>query len=121
MLDHTAAITRSGDAPQWKAALDEANRIRLVRAAWRRRLMATRPSAASRQLAAEVLLDLPEDLAGMDATDLLSSCRQISDRGAELYLETMNVPPTRLLGDLTQRQRLLLAGALYAPRGRTSE
>lgn len=83
MLEHTAAITRVGGAPSWKAALDEANRIRLVRAAWRRRLMAARPSAASRHLAAEVLLDLPEDLAGMDATDLLSSCCQTSHHRAE--------------------------------------
>ena len=51
--------------PGWKAALREANRVRLVRAAWKHRIE-DQPTDSARELVADILSDPPEDLHGME-------------------------------------------------------
>ncbi len=114
ITDHPAApATPQGRARAQRAeALELANLVRLARACWRRRL-ATRPDAiASRDLAAEILEDVPEVLAGMDLGDLLGACKGVGPRGVERLARAASVRPSKTLRALTPRQRAMLIGAL---------
>ena len=104
--------------PGWKAALREANRVRLVRAAWKRRIERQPTGEASRELLADVLSDPPEDLRGMELGELIGACRRVGPVAIERYVHIAEVSSTRHVGDLTARQRWVLIGALRAPRQR---
>jgi hypothetical protein len=102
--------------PGWKVALREANRVRLVRAAWKRRIKGQPTDEASRELLADVLSDPPEDLCGMVVGDLIGACRRVGPVAIGRYLRAAEVSSTRRVGDLTARQRSVLIGVLRAPR-----
>ena len=102
--------------PGWKVALREANRVRLVRAAWKHRIKGQPTDKASRELLADVLSDPPEDLRGMEVGELIGACRRVGPVAIERYLRAAEVSSTRRVGDLTARQRSVLIGVLRAPR-----
>jgi hypothetical protein len=102
--------------PAWKVALREANRVRLVRAAWKRRIERQLTGEASRELLADVLSDPPEDLHGMELGELIGACRRVGRVAIERYMHIAEVSSTRHVGDLTARQRWVLIGVLRAPR-----
>jgi hypothetical protein len=102
--------------PGWQVALREANRVRLVRAAWKHRLEEQPTGKASRELLADVLSDPPEDLHGMEIGDLIGACRRVGPVAIERYAHAAEVSSTRHVGDLTARQRWVLIGVLRAPR-----
>src|SRR3954453_8399838 len=102
--------------PSWKIALREANRVRLVRAVWKRRIERQPTGEASRDLLADVLSDPPEDLHGMELGELIGACRRVGRVTIERYVHVAEVSSTRHLGDLTTRQRWVLIGVLRAPR-----
>jgi len=102
--------------PAWKVALRKAHRVRLVQAAWKRRIADQPTGKASRELLADVLSDPPEDLRGMEIGDLIGTCRGVGTVAIERYAHVAEVTSTRQVGDLTARQRWVLIGALRAPR-----
>jgi hypothetical protein len=102
--------------PGWKVALREANRVRLVRAAWKRRLAGQSTAWASRELLANVLSDPPEDLHGMEIGELIGACKRVGPVAVECYAQVAEVSSACQVGALTARQRWVLIGALRAPR-----
>src|SRR3954451_2217033 len=102
--------------PGWKIALREANRVRLVRAVWKRRIERQPTGEASRELLADVLSDPPEDLHGMELGELIGACRRVGPVAIERYVHVAEVRSTRQVADLTARQRWMLIGVLRAPR-----
>jgi hypothetical protein len=97
------------------AALNEANRIRIVRAEVKRQVAAEKNAAASRRLAALHIDHPTEECARMAVVELLTTCRRLGGIGVAKYLRAAQVPPLTPLGRLTQRQRRSLVAALHAP------
>ena len=93
------------------AALAQANRVRLRRAALIRWLHG-RSNAESHQKAAELILEPDPTLESMLVLELLQRVRQVGPAQAERMLELAEIPPTRTLGALTARQRAGLAALL---------
>lgn len=108
------AAPRTG-RPQWQTALEEANRVRLARACWKRRLGDAEDVVAGRELAAEILEEgTPEVLLGMEVGEFLGACRRLGDRAVRRLTDAANVRASMSLGELTSRQRAMLIGALRA-------
>lgn len=98
--------------PVWRQALDLANERRLERS----RLLGGNRRAGGQQIsmgrAAELLEDLPEALASTPAGVLLRRTRYVGPVKAAAFCRRAGSSEQRLLGDLTGRQRLELAGLL---------
>ena len=99
-----AAITV--DAPQHMLALERANRVRLARAALKRRV------AAGKADAAEVILTCPWEAESMAVSELLMSQKRWGGTRCRRFLRSIGLVETKTIGSLTERQRLTLAALL---------
>jgi hypothetical protein len=95
-----------GKRPQNLMALRLANDVRQQRAELQRRL------ADGTLSAAQLLLDPPPVVRGWSITELLVCRRRWGGIRCEKFLAKHRISESRNLGDLTERQRLLLAGQL---------
>jgi hypothetical protein len=93
------------------AALAQANRVRLRRAALVRWLHGS-SNADSHQKPAELILEPDPSLQSMLVLELLQRIRQFGPKQAERMLELAEISPTRTLSALTARQRAALVAVL---------
>ena len=87
-------------------ALQEANRVRLARAALKREV------AAGEVAAAEVILSCPWQATSMSISDLLMSQKRWGRARCKRLLTSIGVPENKPIGTLTERQRSALANVL---------
>ena len=95
-------------APQHMRALAHANRVRLARAELKRGIYAGRVSAA------DVVRRSPWEAETMTLAELLRSQRRWGRTRVRKLLASLQLRETRRVGQLTERERNLLAGALKA-------
>jgi hypothetical protein len=100
-------------APQRAAALARANEIRVARAELKRRI------AEGDLSAAHIILDSPEEASSWALWDVLISQHRWGTSKCRKFLSTNNISETKQLGQLTQRQREMLAAKL--PERSTTE
>jgi hypothetical protein len=103
----TQTATMSAE-PQRQAALARANEIRLARAELKRRIAGGDISAA------HIILDSPEVASSWAVWDVLMSQRRWGTTKCRKFLLTNGISETKQLGQLTPRQRRLLADQLHA-------
>jgi hypothetical protein len=101
-------IATADAAPQHLRALGKANRVRLARAALKRRV------AAGDLTAAEVILSCPWQANSMIISELLMSQRRWGRTRCRRLLTSLGVSENKRLGTLTERQRIALAAMLTA-------
>jgi hypothetical protein len=101
-------------APQHMQALEMANRVRLARAAMKRRVTASELSAA------EVIVTCPWEAESMSVMDLLMSQRRWGRTRCRKFLTSIQMSETKTVGTLTERQRRTLA-ALLSAKGRAED
>lgn len=94
--------------PQHMLALEEANRVRLARAALKRSI------ARGDVMAASVVLDAPPETENMSLAELLGSQRRWGRTRVRKFLSSLALGEGKRLGSLTPRQRHLLARELDA-------
>lgn len=92
--------------PQHMEALAHANRVRLARAALKRRI------AAGELETAEVVQTCPWEVESMTVGELLRSQRRWGRTRARKFLFSLALNENRTLGRLTERQRRMLAEEL---------
>ncbi len=102
-MTFTATMTTG---PQRLQALERANAVRLKRAELKRRIADGRVSAA------DVILDLPWEATSWPVGELLTSQRRWGSIRAHKLLAGLHISETRPAGDLTERQRRVLAAQL---------
>jgi hypothetical protein len=107
-MDATGTIAA---APQHMQALEMANRVRLARAALKRRV------SANELTAAEVIVACPWEAESMPMMDLLMSQRRWGRTRCRKFLTSIQMSETKTVGTLTERQRRTLA-ALLSAKGR---
>jgi hypothetical protein len=107
MGDH--AMVDAG--PQHLRALERANRVRLARAALKRRV------AAGELSAAEVILESPWEAESMSVSELLMSQRRWGRTRCRRILLSLGLPENKQIGTMTERQRTALAAMLSAKMG----
>src|SRR2546423_14892131 len=95
-------------APQHLRALQHANRVRLARAALKRRIAAEDTSAA------EVVVSCPWEASSMEISDLLMAQRRWGRARCRRLLLSLGLAENKQLGTLTARQRQALAALLTA-------
>jgi hypothetical protein len=103
-----AASTMPAIAPQHMQALAHANRVRLARADLKRGICAGRISAA------DVVRRCPWQVETMTLAELLRSQRRWGRTRVRKLLASLQLRETRKVGQLTDRERNLLAKALEA-------
>lgn len=103
----TSAAPQSA-GPQHMLALERANRVRLARAALKRRI------AAGRVDTAEVVLSCPWEVESMAVSELIMSQRRWGRTRTRKFLDTIGLSETKTVGSLTERQRVTLAALLTA-------
>ena len=96
--------------PQRQAALARANQIRLARAELKRRIAGGDISAA------HIILDSPTEASSWAVWDVLISQRRWGSTKCRKFLSTNGISETKQLGQLTPRQRQLLADRLEESR-----
>jgi hypothetical protein len=96
----------SADAPQHMLALERANRVRLARAALKRRV------GAGEVEAAEVILSCPWEAESMSVSELLTSQKRWGGTRCRRFVRSIGLAETKKIGSLTERQRLTLAALL---------
>ena len=89
-------------------ALELANRVRLARAALKRRIRAGELSAA------EVIRNCPWEAHSMSVSDVLMSQQRWGQDRCRRLLLPIGVPENKTVGSLTERQRVALAERLAA-------
>jgi hypothetical protein len=102
-------MTESGmtiSEPQRLRALGRANEIRLARAGLKRRIAIGEVSAA------EVILTCPDAATSWSVGDLLASQRRWGSTRCRKFLSRNQIVETKPIGQLTERQRRVLAAAL---------
>jgi hypothetical protein len=104
-MTFTATMTTG---PQRMQALERANAVRLKRAELKRRIADGQVSAA------EVILDLPWEATSWPVGELLTSQRRWGSIRAHKLLAGLHISATRAVGDLTERQRRVIATRLRA-------
>jgi hypothetical protein len=109
MGDH--AMVDAG--PQHLRALERANRVRLARAALKRRV------AAGELSAAEVIMNSPWEADSMSVSELLMSQRRWGRTRCRRILLSLGLPENKQIGTMTERQRTALAAMLSAKMGST--
>ncbi len=98
--------TQTPPGPQRLRALEHANTIRLARAELKRRIAEGEVSAA------DVILQCPDAAQRWTVSELLLSQRRWGSTRCRKFLERNGVSEIKLIGALTERQRLLLAEQL---------
>lgn len=98
-------------APQHMQALEQANRVRLARAALKRRI------GTGDLAAAEVIVACPWEAKSMPIMDLLMSQRRWGRTRCRKFLTSIRMSETKTVGSLTERQRRTLAALLSAKGG----
>jgi hypothetical protein len=98
--------------PQRLRALERANKIRLARAALKRRIALGEVSAA------EVILHCPDAASSWPIGDLLMSQRRWGSTRCRKFLSRNHILETKPVGTLTDRQRRMLAGSLESSETR---
>jgi len=98
--------TQMPTEPQRLRALEHANAIRLARAELKRRIAEGEVSAA------DVILECPDAARRWTVAELLLSQRRWGGTRCRKFLERNGVSEIKLIGSLTERQRLLLAEQL---------
>ncbi len=94
------------DGPQRMRALERANEVRLARAELKRRIAHGDVSAA------DVILACPWEASTWSVGDLLLSQRRWGNTRCRKFLMRNQINEKKQIGDLTDRQRRLLAGQL---------
>jgi hypothetical protein len=98
------AATESG--PQHMLALEQANRVRLARAALKRKV-------ASGELdAAEVVLTCPWEAESMSVSELLMSQKRWGRTRCRKFLTAIGLSEAKAVASLTERQRAVLSALL---------
>ncbi|MGA2926532.1 MAG: hypothetical protein ABSG43_11145 [Solirubrobacteraceae bacterium] len=92
--------------PQRMRALERANEVRLARAELKRRI------AAGRVPVARVILVPPLEARSWAVGELLASQKRWGSTRCRKFLQRHRISETKALGDLTERQRRLLADGL---------
>jgi hypothetical protein len=100
--------------PQHMKALELANRVRLARAALKRRV------GAGDLTAAEVVVTCPWEAESMPIMDLLMSQRRWGRTRCRKFLTSIQMSENKTVGALTERQRRTLA-ALLSAKGRMDD
>jgi hypothetical protein len=95
-----------GPLPDRRVALERANEIRRARARLKRRIGADQLSVA------EVILDPPVEARRWPVVELLASQRQWGGAKCSKFLVHNRVSEVKPVGELTERQRRLLAAQL---------
>jgi hypothetical protein len=108
-----AATISSG--PQHMLALQRANRVRLTRAALKRRI------AAGEMDPAEVVLECPWEAESMSVSELLMSQKRWGRTRCRKFVMSIGLPENKTVGSLTDRQRLTLAALLVSKAEQTRE
>jgi hypothetical protein len=99
----TAAVDSS---PQHMLALEQANRVRLARAALKRKV-------ASGELdAADVVLSCPWEAESMSVSELLMSQKRWGRTRCRKFLTAIGLSEAKAVSSLTERQRAVLAALL---------
>jgi hypothetical protein len=101
-----ATLAPARPQPQHLRALERANAVRLARAELKRRV------GNGSLPAAEVILSCPPEAATMSVSELLLSQRRWGDTRCRKFLQTCELPETKQIGSLTERQRMTLAAVL---------
>jgi hypothetical protein len=96
------AATKPAD-PQRLRALERANAIRLARAELKRRIAEGEVSAA------QIILDCPGEAKRWTVAELLMSQRRWGSARCRKFLEHNNISEIKPIGELTDRQRRVLA------------
>lgn len=89
--------------PQRLRALERANAIRLARAGLKKRI------AEGEVTAAQIILDCPGEAERWTVSELLMSQRRWGSARCRKFLERNHISEIKPIGDLTDRQRQLLA------------
>ena len=107
-----APADRTGGAsgPQYMRALERANKVRLARAALKRKV------ALGELDVAAVILDCPWEAHSMAVADLLMSQRRWGRTRCRKFLTQIAMPEKKTLGSMTERQRRTLAAMLSTVR-----
>jgi hypothetical protein len=87
-------------------ALERANRVRLARAALKRKI------AAGDMDAGEVILTCPWEAESMSISELLMSQRRWGRTRCRKFLMSIGMSETKTVSSLTERQRLTLVALL---------
>jgi hypothetical protein len=95
-----------GDGPQHMLALERANRVRLARAALKRKI------ASGELQAADVVLACPWETESMSVGELLMSQKRWGRTRCRKFLNSIGLLETKTIASLTERQRLTLAALL---------
>lgn len=108
------AATATVSGPQHMLALQRANRVRLARAALKRKI------AAGEVDPAEVVLGCPWEVESMSISELLMSQKRWGRTRCRKFLNSIGLSENKTVGSLTERQRLTLA-ALLTSKARQTE
>ena len=95
-----------GPGPHHLQALQRANRVRLARAAMKRRV------AAQEESVAQIVLTAPWEAESMSILELLMSQRRWGRTRSRRILLGLGIPENKRIGTLTDRQRVALAAVL---------
>lgn len=104
-----ATVMEARTEPQHMQALAHANRVRLTRAALKRKIQAGKLTPA------DVLRDVPWEAETMTIGDLLRSQVRWGRTRVRKFLTNLAVNENREVGRLSDRQRRLLAEELERP------
>jgi|SRR5665213_4066282 len=105
-----ATTTTAPADPQYMLALEHANKVRLARAALKRRI------AFGDVNVAQVVLSCPWEVRSMAISDLLMSQRRWGRTRCRKLLAVLPLSDRKTVGSLTDRQRHVLA-AILVPGG----
>jgi hypothetical protein len=105
-MTHTATTTKE---PQRLRALGRANEVRLARADLKRRIADGRISAA------KVILACPAEASSWSLGELLMSQRRWGTTRCRKFLERNQIGELKAVGQLTERQKRMLAEQLECP------
>lgn len=105
----TEAVETTKESPQRMRALEHANAVRLARAELKRRIAEGEVSAA------EIILDCPEEAHRWTLAELLVAQRRWGTTRCRKFLQRNGISEIKPIGELTPRQRGLLAEQLEGP------
>ena len=101
-------VATAASGPQHMVALERANRVRLARAALKRRV------ATGEVGAAEVILTRPWECESMSVSRLLMSQKRWGRTRCRKFVTSIGMSEAKTVGSLTERQRVTLAALLTA-------
>ena len=101
-----ATVSIAEPPPQYMRALARANEVRLARAELKRKV------GVDELAVAEVIVACPWEAHSMAVADLLMSQRRWGAMKCRKFLSRNSINEKKPLGELTERQRRLLAGQL---------